>query len=695
MSNTDQNLETPMTARSESFSAIALRCKDSAIGKRLPTALYVHTSAVPALDPLLQAYERQARVTDAIAGATLVKFSTDRPKISYLFYPDFDRDPHPVLTFSLVVDMTTRQVSEWDYTATDNPPILHRKETFVTPDYLLYETFAHLTRCEEALGLLENSRCIGTRQAWQRRLEAYRIEFSGHFLTCPLSQNRDRSLQIDRHKAAIARKTLSRPVRLALEAGLFTPDATTFFDYGCGYGSDVQHLSEQGYVSSGWDPYYHPEASPLPADIVNLGYVINVIEDLGERREALIEAWALTRQVLIVAAQILIDDRDRGIVAYSDGTITRRNTFQKYYEQEELKAYIDSVLSVDAIPAGLGVYFVFREETQAQSFRASRFHSRAKTPKIRAILRRFEDYQDLLAPLMAFFTERGRLPVKGELSSESAIKAEFGTLHRAFRVILQVSDREEWDAITEKRRQDLLLYLALSQFGDHPKLKDLSIAVRHDLKALFGGYQQACLLADMMLVSLRDLSKIADLCHTSPVGKKLKHSLFIHISALDTLPPLLRLYEGCASRTFSRLEEANVIQFSCRQPKITYLYYPDFDRDPHPSLHARMEVDLRDCQVRYQDFSDEDNPPILHEKDALVLPDYANYDKFFQLTQQEKAWGLLDNFKAISRLQGWLQCLEDHCATVRGYKVFWRKDADPYKVKLLQSQIKRRVRIQV
>jgi DNA phosphorothioation-associated putative methyltransferase len=76
---------------------------------------------------------------------------------------------------------------------------------------------------------------------------------------------------------------------------------------------------------------------PSPADVVNLGYVINVIEDTAERREALINAWNLAQKVLIVAAQVLIDDRTRGVIAYGDGIITSRNTFQKYYEQEELK----------------------------------------------------------------------------------------------------------------------------------------------------------------------------------------------------------------------------------------------------------------------------------------------------------------------------------------------------------------------
>jgi hypothetical protein len=31
-------------------------------------------------------------------------------------------------------------------------------------------------------------------------------------------------------------------------------------------------------------------------------------------------------------------------IAYGDGVITSRNTFQKYYDQEELKLYIDQVL---------------------------------------------------------------------------------------------------------------------------------------------------------------------------------------------------------------------------------------------------------------------------------------------------------------------------------------------------------------
>ncbi|MCS6815737.1 MAG: DNA phosphorothioation-associated methyltransferase, partial [Cyanobacteria bacterium] len=87
----------------------------------------------------------------------------------------------------------------------------------------------------------------------------------------------------------------------------------------------------------------------------------------------LIRAWSITRKALIVAAQVLIDDINHGQIAYGDGVITSRNTFQKYYEQEELKNYIDQVLGVDSIPVALGIYFVFRDEYQAQNFRVSYF----------------------------------------------------------------------------------------------------------------------------------------------------------------------------------------------------------------------------------------------------------------------------------------------------------------------------------
>ena len=664
-------------------------CQRSEVGKLLPSALYVHISALLSLDPLLQSYEESAKFVRERQSANIVKFSTNKLKISYLFYPDFDTDPHPALQASIVVDLQTLRASYRDYRNSDNPPILHRKETFVTPDYPLYKLFATLTRQEQALGLLNNATAIGTQVLWEQRLDLQGVELQGHNLIVLPKRPTIASPGIERHKAAIARNELSRPVRLAVEANLFNPE-TTFFDYGCGYGGDINCITKLGYRSTGWDPYYSPDTPRLAADIVNLGYVINVIEDTKERREALIKAWELTRQMLIVSAQVLISDRNRGQIAYGDGVVTRRNTFQKYYEQEELKIYIEQVLGVEAIPVALGIYFVFQDPSLGQSFRASRYCSRATTPRIRIPSKRFEDYKELIAPLMNFISDRGRLPVKGEMTQESALLTEFGNFKRAFQVILQATDALEWEAIAQKRRQDLLVYFALSKFSRRPKLTDLKTQVHEDIKALFGSYKQAILSADAMLFSVGNLDIIAQCCQESEVGQKLPNSLTIHVSSLETLHPLLRLYEGCASRTIGRLDSANVIKFHTKVPKISYYFYPDFDSEPHPTLAASMQIDLRDLHAIYTDYDGDFNPPVLHQKDTLVTCDYPQYSKFVKLSDREQDWGLLNNWQEIKHLQGWQKCLQEHCATIENHQLRWRKDADPYKLKLLRSTLKQK-----
>ena len=677
---------------------IANLCQNSEIGKKLPTALYVHISALKALDPQLKLYESYASSKiDCRDKTTLIKFHTNKPKISYLFYPDFDIDPHPALQNSIQVDVETGEINHKDYSNIDNPPILHRKETFVTPDYPHYQKFAELTKSEEGLGLLNKTSTIGTRQGWLELLEKQGIEIQIDHSVVEFDRGEDEDNcqfpipKIERHKAAMSRNSLSKPVRLALEANLFT-EGLTFFDYGCGYGGDVKRLAEKNITTVGWDPYYQPDTSHISADIVNLGYVINVIEDPGERREALLNSWELTKKVLIVAAQVLIDDRNKCRIAYGDGVITSRNTFQKYYEQEELKVYIDRVLNVDSIPVALGIYFVFRDEAEGQNFRASRFRSRVSTPKIRLQVKRFEDYEEVLAPLMAFVTDRGRLPVKGELPEESIIKDEFRTFNRAFQVILQATDGQEWEAIADKRRQDLLVYIALSNLGDSPQFRKFPTQIKNDIKGLFDNYQKACVLADLMLYSLGSSTIISDICQDSSIGYKVSKSLSIHISALEELDPLLRLYEGCANRTIGRLDGATVIKFHTNTPKISYLFYPDFDTDPHPALDTAMHIDLRDLSVSYEEYFSSRNPPILHRKETFVTPNYPLYDKFAQLSRQEEYLGILDDISVIKNRRDWVNFLREYGVKIKDHCVFWRSDADPERVKMLKEVIRDRVR---
>ncbi|MBK9314542.1 MAG: DNA phosphorothioation-associated putative methyltransferase [Acidobacteria bacterium] len=139
--------------------------------------------------------------------------------------------------------------------------------------------------------------------------------------------------------------------------------------------------------------------------------------------------------------------------------------------------------------------------------------------------------------------------------------------------------------------------------------------------------------------------------------------------ALKSLDPLLRLYEGCASRTFGQMEDATLIKFRADKPKISYLFYPDFDNDPHPALSASMQADLRGLRVDYRDYSNSTNPPVLHRKEAFVTPDYLLYQNLARLTQHEEKWGLLSETNTIGTRDGWYRRLAEQGAKLQGHRL--------------------------
>lgn len=87
----------------------------------------------------------------------------------------------------------------------------------------------------------------------------------------------DGGIEVARHLTALTRHGFSAPIQLLCHFGLLDWTAR-LFDYGCGKGDDLRGLVANGINAAGWDPYYAPESSITEADIVNLGFVINVIE---------------------------------------------------------------------------------------------------------------------------------------------------------------------------------------------------------------------------------------------------------------------------------------------------------------------------------------------------------------------------------------------------------------------------------
>jgi len=82
----------------------------------------------------------------------------------------------------------------------------------------------------------------------------------------------------------------------------------TVFDYGCGRGDDVRALQSLGLNSTVGSPL-RPDNEKTEADVVNLGFVLNVIEDQRERLEALRGAWSLTKRLLSVSVSSAAEPR--------------------------------------------------------------------------------------------------------------------------------------------------------------------------------------------------------------------------------------------------------------------------------------------------------------------------------------------------------------------------------------------------
>lgn len=194
-----------------------------------------------------------------------------------------------------------------------------------------------------------------------------------------------------------------------------------------------------------------------------------------------------------------------------------------------------------------------------------------------------------------------------------------------------------------------------------------------------------------MLFGLGNPEVITAACRGSAIGQQRPHSLWVHLSALDHLNPILRLYEACASRTFGRMDDAAVVKLHCHQPRVSYYHVPNFDRDPHPAIAAMMQVDLQRCYVRYRHL-DPDNPPLIHQKHQLLTPDYPHYGKFAKLSQQEQDHQLLDDPAAIYDRRAWERHLMLHCVALQGHRLVWRKESDPDQRKVLQATVRRRRR---
>lgn len=617
------------------------------VGKQVGGRIYVHRLALLLLPASLAEIAAMALAAcpAAAISANVLKLDEAAKTASALNYPDFFSAAFPELREAWHVDLTTGLVSYRNYADSLNPPILHRKELLLPGDHPDRSRFAALTAQAESLGLFGESRVIGFREAWQARIAGAGYRIDGHELL-PLGNAAELEVDgetdgcIERHRTALSRSALSAPMQTLFRHGLLVPERTCF-DYGCGRGDDLRCLQDSGYTVAGWDPYYAPDGVRKSADFVNLGFVINVIEDFDERVEALRAAFALAETLLVVSAMLYGSTPPPGR-PFLDGYRTQRNTFQKYFTQSELKDFVENVLDAEAIPVGPGIIYVFVDKAAEQRFLFGRQRGRprvarsrltpfVRTPRVERAPRlrtsrlqqRIGEHADLVAEIWRICLELGREPLPDDFARSTEACVAFGSWRRALRVVFAINDRSAFAQAAAQRRDDLLVFLALRLFGKRKPYRQLDSGIQRDIRAHFGDYARAQALA---MQALEEVASPASLDQASQFASEQglgyyrpSDYLQLHVSLVARLPAVLRIYVGCGVVLHGGIDGVDLVKIHLRSGKLSLLKFDDFDGKALPLLTERIKLKLRSQDIDYFIYGAESVlPPPLYNKSRYL-----------------------------------------------------------------------------
>ncbi len=293
----------------------------------------------------------------------LVKVEKGMESITLLYYPHLHSHAHPYLSKSLKIFLKEDRIGSIIKESTDNPVILHRIELMLHSKDKRIPKLKILTSKEEEHELYssEHIKFIGRRKYWNKLCRDVGIYESvspeDNLLTKQLDLFGNAEILIKRGATAMSTHKPSAPTQVLFKSGLITDN---IFDWGCGKGRDTRFLQSKNYNVESYDKYNKPFPTPSQIDFskvrtVLLNYVLNVIEDKQERLDLLSEI----SQRCLPGTLLLVSVRSKKEITefanksrwkhYNDGYITSRNTFQKGFDTNELKALLDPIVEHDKL----------------------------------------------------------------------------------------------------------------------------------------------------------------------------------------------------------------------------------------------------------------------------------------------------------------------------------------------------------
>ena len=631
------------------------------VGKRVGGARYFHESAVQWTSlSSRKAMEKAMRIARVNPRAfNVVKFDGEPPeRVSLLAYEDFEASAFPTLLDSWTIDFNRQRCVHRSYRTSRNPPILHRKELLLALDDPRRETFAQLTEQLERRDLFEKANSIGFRREWEKRLANAGIVIEDHKIKVrdketAQRQYEKRSSVVDRHRTAIVRSGLSAPMQALARHGFFDKGASVF-DYGCGRGDDMAVLSRAGICVSGWDPHYAPGTKLEESDVVNLGFVLNVIEEPSERIEAIQAAYRLARRVLAIAVMLTGKADTSTLRPFRDGFVTAHNTFQKYFSQHEALVLIRQAIGEEAIPVGSGVFFVFPDKISEQQFLEGRRRRYRDISHLLAIApprvidaeaagsALIEEHREVIDSVWKAALELGRLPELDELdvSLRQELTERLGSVRKTAQLAQQIYTIDALRQAQQHRTDDLTVHFALNCFNRRRRYRELPTDMQRDVKAFFGSYGAAVKTGQQLLFSLGEPTTIrtaAQNAKSAGIGwLDGAHSLQLDARLVGRLPPPLRTYVGCAEQLYGHVGDADIVKIHLQSSKLTLLHFDKYHEAPLPRLRERIKIDLRNQAIDFFEYRNDLPWQLLYMKSRYMARDQRGYKKQVKLPPESQ-----------------------------------------------------------
>lgn len=624
--------------------------RSSTIGKKVKDALYVHRESLSFIDTFYSSIlDEVLSIFSDVPNFNVIKFT---PKsVSLLLYEDFAEHAFPALISSCYISLDDKSVTFRDYQNRNNPPILHRKELLLPKNHSKLPEYQAITRIAEKHNLFLNVRSIGFKRHWLELVEKANLEIIGPRLV----EKRDAVTSVSRHKTALVRRDLSQPVQLLLTNGVLDR-SRSFFDYGCGQGTDLEALTLSGFNAFGWDPHHFPNGRRELADVVNLGFVLNVIEDPFERQETLKSAWSFAKRALCISVMISGKVDLSKYKAFGDGIITSRNTFQKYFNQQELRDFIVENIGIQPISLGSGIVVAFRDKILEQNIvynKSLRAFSSISDITVPRRIEKQDNFSVILEEklyaeiefLWKLSLQKGRVLEIREFPIELADSLK-GKNVSALRFLHFVKSRFENDTqlklSAEIRREDIILKLALTLFPGIPKENILSNDFLRDIRFFFGSQRNALLIAKEKLFALGNPVKVNQaivFCVDSRIGAFVNGDfLRLQLEFLGSLPLELRLLVECATILRGSLDGVDFIDIKSDGKRVDFLTC--FDPKLHfPVISERNRVDLQTARSKV-DFP---KGMVIYNKSRLMSSVDPQFQRQVEIDQKLSKLGIIDD----------------------------------------------------